>query len=92
MEIELTESVDHAAPQRVGRRALIGVGVGGAAVSLLPFLSGRAGATTADGTTTTVPPRRPTATDAELLGTAQQVELTARELYDVKCNRKRIEK
>jgi hypothetical protein len=82
VEIELTESVDHAAPQRVGRRTLIGVGVGGAAVSLLPFLSGRAAAKTADGTTTTAPPRRPTATDADLLGTAQQLELTARELYD----------
>jgi len=81
VEIELTESVDHAAPQRVGRRTLIGVGVGGAAVSLLPFLSGRVAAKTADGTTT-APPRRPTATDAELLGTAQQLELTARDLYD----------
>lgn len=84
MEIELTESVDHGAPRTVGRRTLIGVGVGGAAVSLLPFLGGRAAAkTAADSTTTTAPPQRPTSGDTALLGQAQQVELSARALYDV---------
>ena len=83
MEIELTESVDHGAPHKVGRRTLIGVGVGGAAVSLLPFLGGRAAAkAAADGSTTTAPPRRPTADDTTLLGQAQQVELSARALYE----------
>ena len=83
MEIELTESVDHGAPRKVGRRSLIGVGVGGAAVSLLPFLGGRAAAKTAADATTTAPPQRPTAGDTSLLGQAQQVELTARALYDI---------
>ncbi|MGB8857756.1 MAG: ferritin-like domain-containing protein [Ilumatobacteraceae bacterium] len=88
MEIEVTETGEHAATSaarhRVGRRAVVGAGVGGAALSLLPFLSGRAGAsaTTDESTTTTVPPQRPTADDVALLGFAQQVELTAQALYD----------
>jgi hypothetical protein len=65
--------------QRSSRRGLIAAGVGGAALSLLPFLSGRADA--AD-TTTTAPPKRPTADDTALLGAAQQVELTTLALYD----------
>lgn len=70
------------------RRRLLGIGLGGAAVSLLPFLSGRAAATTppADttaATTTTAPPKRPTDDDVSLLGFAQTVELAARQLYDV---------
>jgi hypothetical protein len=67
------------------RRALIGAGIGGAALSLLPFLSGRAAATattTAGTTTTTAPPLRPTDADVALLGFAQQVEITAAALYD----------
>ncbi|MEO7396966.1 MAG: ferritin-like domain-containing protein [Ilumatobacteraceae bacterium] len=44
------------------------------------------GSTTAEtspATTTTAPPRKPTAADIELLGFAQSVELTIRDLYDV---------
>jgi hypothetical protein len=74
------------------RRRLLGIGLGGAAFSLLPFLSGRASATTppnstSDSTpaasTTTSPPRRPTDDDVALLGFAQSIELAARDLYDV---------
>ena len=93
VEIDVTEANQPGAtPGKggVGRRRLIGAGLGGAAVSLLPFLSGRSGATTvppgtepAAATTTTAPPRRPTADDVTLLTFAQSVELTARDLYDV---------
>jgi Ferritin-like domain len=73
------------------RRRLLGIGLGGAVVSLLPFLVGRAGATTPNSgptdttpaTTTTAPPKRPTNDDVVLLGFAQSVELAARNLYDV---------
>ncbi len=79
------------------RRRLLGIGLGGAAVSLLPFLSGRASASTppnstpdtaaltatAATTTTTAPPLRPTDDDVTLLGFGQSVELAARALYDV---------
>jgi hypothetical protein len=73
------------------RRRLLGIGLGGAAVSLLPFLMGRASATTTTGstsdttpaTTTTAPPKRPSTDDVTLLGFAQSVELAARDLYDV---------
>jgi len=73
------------------RRRLLGIGLGGAAVSLLPFLSGQASATTPPtttsdttaATTTTAPPLRPTDADVPLLGFAQSVELAARQLYDV---------
>jgi len=72
------------------RRRLLGIGLGGAAVSLLPFLVGRASATTPNSgptdstpaTTTTAPPKRPTEDDVALLGFAQSVELAARNLYD----------
>ena len=72
--------------------------IGGAAVSLLPLLSGRASATTttsstsdttAATTTTTAPPKRPTDDDVALLGFAQTVELAARELYDVGTRHRR---
>ena len=84
MDIEVTEIGENGAPQRVGRRALLGAGVGGAALSLLPLLAGRASAAPAEGenTTTTAPPLRPTDADIELLGVAQQLELAARDLYD----------
>jgi hypothetical protein len=91
VDIEVTESGLRAAPsaprERVGRRALLGAGVGGVALSLLPFLSSRAGASaTTDGgsttTSTTTPPQRPTDDDVTLLGFAQQVELTSQALYD----------
>jgi hypothetical protein len=73
------------------RRRLLGIGLGGAAVSLLPFLVNRASATTPNSgptdstpaTTTTAPPKRPTDDDVVLLGFAQSVELAARNLYDV---------
>jgi hypothetical protein len=76
--------------QRSSRRGLIAAGVGGAALSLLPFLSGRADAadttttaspTTEGTTTTTTPPKRPTDSDIALIATAQQAEFTAQTLY-----------
>ena len=93
MDIDVTEP----APDDKAslRRRLLGIGLGGAAVSLLPFLSGRASATTPPttpptttsdttaATTTTAPPLRPTDGDVPLLGFAQSVELAARQLYDV---------
>ncbi len=90
MDIEVTESGVHVAPSaprgRVGRRALLGAGAGGAALSLLPFLSGGAGASTTTGGSTTTssptPPQRPTESDVTLLASAQQIELTAQALYD----------
>ena len=87
VDIDVTEP--KAADSAIMRRRLLGLGLGGAAVSLLPFLSGRASATTTTtsdtvaATTTTAPPKRPTDTDAALLGFAQTVELAARDLYDV---------
>jgi Ferritin-like domain len=62
--------------QRVARRGILAAGIGGAAISLLPFLTGRASAATE-----TAPPKRPTSDDVSLLATAQQVELTATALY-----------
>jgi hypothetical protein len=98
VEIEVTDSGELAAPsegrQHVGRRALFGAGLGGAALSLLPLLSGRASASattdtagtdtasTEAATTTTAPPQRPTSADVTLLGLAQQVEATAVALYN----------
>ena len=97
MEIEVTESGTVAAMSEsqgpVGRRAAVrvaaGVGLGGAALSLLPFLSGHAAASattepasTEPATTTTTPPQRPTADDVALLSFAQQVEATAVALYN----------
>ncbi len=89
MDIDVTEPT--AADSAIMRRRLLGIGLGGAAASLLPFLSGRASATTTTGstsstvaaTTTTAPPKRPTDDDVTLLGFAQSVELAARALYDV---------
>jgi rubrerythrin len=80
-----------AQPDSALRRRLLGIGLGGAAVSLLPFLVGRASATTPNSgppdtaatTTTTSPPKRPTADDIALLGFAETLELAARNLYDV---------
>ena len=91
MDIDVTEP---AQPDSALRRRLLGIGLGGAAVSLLPFLMGRASATTPSSgpsdttpasttTTTTSPPKRPTTDDVALLGFAQTVELAARNLYDV---------
>jgi Ferritin-like domain len=81
------------------RRRLLGIGLGGVAVALLPSLTGRASATTppsgpsdttadstqssSPATTTTAPPKRPSSDDVALLGFSQSVELAARNLYDV---------
>jgi hypothetical protein len=89
LDIDVTEP---AQPDSALRRRLLGIGLGGAAVSLLPFLMGRASATTPTSgpsdttpaaTTTTAPPKRPTNDDIALLGFAQTIELAARNLYDV---------
>ena len=85
MDVTEPEAADSAL-----RRRLLGIGLGGAAVSLLPFLVGRANATTPTtgpstttaATTTTAPPKRPSDDDVPLLGFAQSVELAARDLYD----------
>ena len=87
MDIDVTEP---AAADSALRRRLLGIGLGGAAVSLLPFLVGRANATTPTtgpsdttaATTTTAPPKQPTDDDVSLLGFSQSVELAARNLYD----------
>ena len=63
------------------RRSVLGVGLGGAAMSLLPMLFGR-GSAAASGRASTTPPLRPTADDVALLGFAQGVEMAARDLYD----------
>jgi hypothetical protein len=93
VDIDVTEP---ASADSALRRRLLGIGLGGAAVSLLPFLMGRASATTpassptdttADTTpattTTTTPPKRPSGDDVALLGFLQSIELAARNLYDV---------
>jgi hypothetical protein len=88
VDIDVTEP---AAADSALRRRLLGIGLGGAAVSLLPFLVGRANATTPTtgpsdttaATTTTAPPKQPTDDDVSLLGFSQSVELAARNLYDV---------
>ena len=88
MDIDVTEP---AAADSALRRRLLGIGLGGAAVSLLPFLVGRANATTPTTgpsdttatTTTTAPPKQPTDDDVSVLGFSQSVELAARNLYDV---------
>ena len=102
MEIEVTEPGAFAElsddRQPIGRRAAVrvgaGVGLGGAALTLLPFLGGRAAASattepattepasTEAATTTTAPPQRPTPEDVTLLRFAQQVEATAVALYN----------
>ena len=91
---QIEERID-AKDQRLGRRALLGAGIGGAAVSLLPLLTSNSSASSTSGEpttttapaattpTTTAPPLRPTDADVVLLGAAQQIELTARALYDI---------
>ena len=49
----------HPTTRRLVRRRLLGIGLGGAAVSLLPFLSGRASATTPPNSTSDRPPPAP---------------------------------
>jgi hypothetical protein len=71
---------------RVGRRVLLGAGVGGAAISLLPQLATKTSASSGDDSTTVpttaAPPRRPTDVDIAVLAGTQLLELTARALYD----------
>ncbi len=82
---------DDDAPAPLGRRHLLGAGLGGAAAALLPVLAGRAGAarpattppTEPAPTTTVAPPLQPTDADVELLVFAEGVELAARDLYDI---------
>jgi Ferritin-like domain len=87
--------VERVSTETMGRRALLGVGIGGAAVSLLPLVTSKSAAssTSDDSTTTTAPassttptttapPRRPTDSDIGGLRAVQQIELTARALYD----------
>lgn len=88
MDIDVKEPAPDDGPNL--RRRLLGIGIGGAAVSLLPFVSGRASATTppnssgtAGATTTTKPPQRPTSDDSTLLTFSQGIELAIRDLYDV---------
>lgn len=85
MEIEVTQSGVEA-ERRLPRRGILAAGIGGAALSLLPFLSGRASASaTTDSTpesTTTAPPQQPTTDDVTLLAVAQQLELTVAGLYE----------
>jgi Ferritin-like domain len=87
VEIEVTQSGVEA-ERRLPRRGILAAGIGGAALSLLPFLSGRASAsattdsTPEESTTTTAPPRQPTDDDVTLLAYAQQLELTAAGLYE----------
>jgi hypothetical protein len=79
---EVTQSGVDSAHGRVPRRAIIGAGLGGAALSMLPFLGGRAAAAESTTTTTTAPPLRPTDADTALLGESQQLEIAAIRLYD----------
>lgn len=79
----------------MARRRILAAGASGAALSLLPWLSDRAGAQArtapptsggetviAPAPTTTPAPKRPTAADIELLAVAQTIELAIRDLYD----------
>lgn len=74
-----SDAIPSSAASPTGRRAVLAAGLGaglGAAVTLLPMLSGTAAA--ADG----APPKKPTADDLELLGVAQRLELALRDVYD----------
>jgi hypothetical protein len=87
VEIEVTQPGVEVEQRRLARRGILAAGIGGAALSLLPFLSGRASASattdsTPESTTTTAPPRRPSDDDVTLLAFAQQMELTVFGLYD----------
>lgn len=88
MEIEVTQSGVEVEHRRLPRRGLLAAGIGGAALSLLPFLSGRASAsattdsTPEESTTTTAPPLRPTDEDVAMLSLALRAELTASGLYE----------
>ncbi len=85
MEIELSDSATGASGtvSRLRRRTVLGVGVG-AAASLLPMLSARAGAagSRVAGAGAAPPPQRPTEADIEVLAALQQIELSVLALYD----------
>ncbi len=92
MDNDVTEANRPGEP--LPRRRFVRAGLGGAVVSLLPFLSERAAASTPPdsgaptttappATTTTAPAKRPTESDVPLLGFAEGAELAAKSLYDV---------
>jgi len=73
-----SDAIPPSAASPTGRRAVLAAGLGvglGAAVTLLPMLSGTAAA---DGTS----PKKPTDDDLEVLGVAQRLELSLRDVYD----------
>jgi hypothetical protein len=94
--LQAAEQPDRVVPG-TARRRILAAGLGGAAASLLPFLGGQAGAAprtvpptdptdtaeTEAPTTTQAPVQRPTQDDVAVLGFAQSVELTLRDLYDI---------
>ena len=63
---------DNVTPQPSSRRSLLGAGVLGAALAVVASRTASA----------SVPPKRPTEADSELLDVAMSLELTARDLYD----------
>ena len=73
-----SDAIPPSAASPTGRRAVLAAGLGvglGAAVTLLPMLSGTAAA---DDTS----PKKPTDDDLEVLGVAQRLELSLRDVYD----------
>ena len=87
-----TEALAAGETRRGLAKRLLGVGLGGAAVVLVPQIAGRARATTPPGTgdtattaaattSTTGAPKRPTDEDVPLLVFAQQIEISAYALY-----------
>ena len=85
MDTDLTDAPGSGTPATATRRRMLGAGIAGAALSLLPMAVRRAGAqsdsTTPSSGATTAPPKRPTEADVTLLAFAQAVELAAVELY-----------
>lgn len=87
-----TEPLAAGETRRSLAKRLLGVGLGGAAVALVPQIAGRAGATSStDGTTTTAAatttsttaaPKRPTDDDVAKLDFAQSVEISTYKLYE----------
>lgn len=70
-----SDAIPPSAASPTGRRAVLAAGLG-AAATLLPVLAGSAAA--ADGEQ----PKKPTEDDLELLGAAQRLELSLRDVYD----------
>lgn len=70
-----SDAIPPSAASPTGRRAVLAAGLG-AAVTLLPVLAGSAAAAEGE------PPKKPTEDDLELLGAAQRLELSLRDVYD----------